>query len=214
MVSAPVTVIVVGPDPVYRARVRGSLEAGGFTVAEASDTAEAVLAARELQPAVCLLDLSGPVHVLAAVPAIRAAAPQAKFVVLADGSDHAAAFAALRLGVLGYVEKRRADDEALVRSVDAVLRGEPALPPRLMDALIDVLAPGRKRRLVGERAVLTRRETEVARLLWDGLSTAEIAAELTIAPVTVRRHISSLAAKLGVRGRAETVERLKGHPPQ
>jgi DNA-binding NarL/FixJ family response regulator len=206
--------MLVDTDPVYRAGVRARLEAVGFTVAEAADASDAVRVARELQPEVCLVDISGSVEALAAVPAIRTAAPQAKLVVLADDSDRAAAFAALRLGVLGYVERRRGDDETLVQTIEAVRRGCLALPSRLMDALIDVLAPGRKRRLAGERAVLTRRETEVARLLWEGRSTAEIAAELAIAPGTVRRHASSLASKLGVRGRAEMLDKLRGHPLQ
>jgi two-component system nitrate/nitrite response regulator NarL len=148
------------------------------------------------------------------MPAIRTAAPQVRVVILADRSDRAAALDALRLGVLGYIEKRLGDAETLVQTIEAVRRGDLALPPRLMDALIDVLAPGRKRRLAGERAVLTRRETEVARLLWEGRSTAEIAAELAIAPGTVRRYASSLASKLGVRGRAEMLDKLRGHPPQ
>lgn len=59
MVSAPVTVMLVDTDPVYRAGVRARLEAVGFAVAEAADASDAVRVAHELQPEVCLVDIGG-----------------------------------------------------------------------------------------------------------------------------------------------------------
>ena len=62
------------------------------------------------------------------------------------------------------------------------------------------------------RIALTAREWEVVELLLRGAKTAEIAAELGVAPVTVRRHLGSVERKLGVTTRAEVVELLAAQP--
>lgn len=211
MVSAPVTVMLVDADPEYRGWARGPLEAEGFSVVEAATVHDAALAARDLAPSVCVFELPMQISDVAAVTAIRRAAPWVKIVVVAQNGNLGPAFDALKLGALGYVRKS-ADADALVQTIRAVLRDELVLPPRLMEALIDEISPQRTRRLGGETAALTRRQAEVARLLRDGLSTEEIAAELSISPVTVRRHISSLAAKLGAHDRAAIRSRLGRRP--
>ena len=62
----------------------------------------------------------------------------------------------------------------------------------------------------GAEAGLSARETEVLRLLADGLTDREIAASLQISPRTVETHVSKVLHKLGVRNRAEAARRFSG----
>jgi DNA-binding NarL/FixJ family response regulator len=86
-----------------------------------------------------------------------------------------------------------------------VLAGEAAIPRRLTARLVEeVRTQGRRRRIAlapGLRPELTSREWEVIELVRRGLSTDEAATRLYVSPVTVRRHISSVVRKLGVRDR-------------
>ncbi len=96
------------------------------------------------------------------------------------------------------------------------LRGEPAVPRRFVSRLLDELRTRERRRsvaLAGKgRVALTTREWEVVELLLRAASTAEIAEELGVAPVTVRRHLGSVERKLGVTTRAEVVDLLTAGP--
>jgi DNA-binding CsgD family transcriptional regulator len=78
--------------------------------------------------------------------------------------------------------------------------------------LLDELRTRERRRSVvlegRGRVALTSREWDVVELLLRSATTAEIAAELGVAPVTVRRHLGSVERKLGVSTRAEVVELL------
>jgi DNA-binding NarL/FixJ family response regulator len=90
--------------------------------------------------------------------------------------------------------------------------GEVALPRRYTNHLLDELR-GRdvERTLVAAQAsaALTDRQWEILRLLGQSASTAQMAERLGISEVTVRRHVSSLLAKLGVADRAEAVRVLR-----
>jgi DNA-binding NarL/FixJ family response regulator len=98
----------------------------------------------------------------------------------------------------------------LVAPVQALLRGESVLPRRIETLLVDSVL--RRRGRLSRRHVelgLTQAEAAVCDLLANGRTTAEIAATLGISAVTVRRHISRAAAKVGVRGREELVSVLR-----
>jgi DNA-binding NarL/FixJ family response regulator len=86
-----------------------------------------------------------------------------------------------------------------------VLAGEVALPRRHSGHLLDALRSRRTQRATvssSATAEITSREWEVLQLLGDGCTTAEMARTLRISEVTVRRHISTGVAKLGVGDRA------------
>jgi DNA-binding CsgD family transcriptional regulator len=96
--------------------------------------------------------------------------------------------------------------------VQGALRGEPAVPRRFVSRLLDELRTRERRRtvvLAGKgRVALTAREWEVAELLLRSASTAEMATQLGVAPVTVRRHVGSVERKFGVSTRAEVIALL------
>jgi len=96
--------------------------------------------------------------------------------------------------------------------VRGALRGEPAVPRRFVSRLLDELKTRERRRsvvLAGKgRIALTAREWEVAEMLLRSASTSQIAEQLGVAPVTVRRHVGSVERKLGVATRAEVIALL------
>src|SRR5207244_12629917 len=98
------------------------------------------------------------------------------------------------------------------QGVGGVRRGWPAVSRRFVSGLLDELRRRGRRRtvvLAGKgRVALTAREWEVAELLLRAASTSDMATQLGVAPVTVRRHVGSVERKLGVSTRAEVVALL------
>ncbi len=117
--------------------------------------------------------------------------------------------AAVRAGATGYVSQG-IDPARLPYVIRGVMRGEAAVPRRFVGRLIDELR-GRERRRHLElheqrRVELTPREWDVVEGLRQGMSTREIAQSLGISEVTVRRHLSGVHQKLGVRTRSELLQ--------
>jgi DNA-binding NarL/FixJ family response regulator len=119
---------------------------------------------------------------------------------------------ALRAGASGYVLET-GGPAGISRALQAVRRGEPAIPRELLGALADEFrARGLRRRVQvpGRPAVeLTRRQSEVLELLRRGLSTGEIADRLQISAVTVRRHLGLAVGKLNAKDRDAALRALE-----
>ena len=175
---------------------------------EAADPDSAVAAAVRERPDVCLLDFE-PGRALDATTRIVSQVPSAGIILLTGRVDEEEFMAAVRVGANGYLPQS-VDPARLPDVVRGVLRGEPAIPRRFVTRLIDELRNRERPRSIvlagGERIELTRREWEVVELLLRGATTADIASDLDVAPVTVRRHFGSVERKLGVSSRAEVLE--------
>jgi DNA-binding NarL/FixJ family response regulator len=197
-----------------RASVRQALEAHGFVVCvEVANAADSVAAAERERPDVCVLDVQMPGGGIAAAAEIAARFPEIAVVMLtvSDSDDHL--FAALRAGAQGYLLKDM-DPDRLPLALEGVLAGEAALPRALVARVLDEFRARRRRRRLlpgGRGATLTDREWETLELLAAGLSTAETAERLLVAPVTVRRHAGSIVKKLDVPDRRSLL-RLFGEP--
>ena len=178
---------------------------------EAADAQSAVDAAVRERPDVCLLGLDASGQRLRVANEIVARVPSAAVILLTSRLDEEEFMAAVRAGASGYLT-HSLDPARLPHVVRGALRGEPAVPRRFVSRLLDELRTRERRRsvvLAGKgRVALTTREWEVVELLLRAASTAEIAEELGVAPVTVRRHLGSVERKLGVATRAEVVELL------
>lgn len=206
-------VLVADDHPPTRAGVRLALENGGFSVcAEVGDAASAVEVAVRLRPTVCLLDIHMPGNGIAAADEIGRRVPEAAVVMLTVSQGDEDLFDALEAGAIGYLLK----DTSPLRLPDAlraVLRGEAALPPHLVTKVVSEFRQRRRRRRVplpGRKPVdLTDREREVLAMMRDGLTTAEMAERLFVAPVTVRTHIAAILRKLRVPDRRAAVELLR-----
>jgi DNA-binding NarL/FixJ family response regulator len=117
---------------------------------------------------------------------------------------------ALMRGASGYLLKG-ISGERLAFTLRAAHRGEPAVSRSLVPYLVDRIRRGSERRLMlpGGPVTLTPREWEVGEMLYDGLSTNEIADSLGVSPVTVRRHVGLLLQKLGAESREAAVDLLR-----
>ncbi|RZT27263.1 LuxR family two component transcriptional regulator [Kribbella sp. VKM Ac-2569] len=149
---------------------------------------------------VVLMDLRMPVlDGTQATARITADFPEVAVLVLTTYADDASIANALRAGARGYLTKDagRAEIGAALRSTAA---GQSTFDPEVSKRLIAGLTPTDQ-----ETDGLTARETEVLRLIAQGLSNPEIAGQLFISEATVKTHINNTFAKIGARHRAEAV---------
>jgi DNA-binding NarL/FixJ family response regulator len=198
-VTPPISVLIVDDHPVVRRGLRVLLDvAGGIEVAgEAGDGDTALALAAEHSPDVILLDLKLPgMDGIAVLGALEARASAARVLVLTSATEPALASLALRKGAAGVIYKD-VDPDALVRAIRSVHDGHLLLAPEAAGALVRAASPG-----AGLDA-LTSREREVLAELTHGRSNREIARALRIAEKTVKAHVSSVLAKLGVQDRTQ-----------
>jgi DNA-binding NarL/FixJ family response regulator len=166
-------------------------------VGEAGNGAEALQLARELKPDVVLMDLLMPVmDGITATAAIHQALPDTEVIALTSVLEDASVTGAVRAGAIGYLLKDTQADE-LVRAIRAAAAGQVQLSPQALARLMrEVRAPESPEKLTG-------RETDVLRLLAQGLSNKEIARDLSIGEKTVKTHVSNILSKLGVSSRTQ-----------
>ena len=206
-----ITVLLADDHPVVRAGLRAVLETAGdiAVAAEAGSPDDAVRAVSDALDSgapfdLVLMDLrfgEGPgAHGQAggvdATARIRALPDPPQVLVVTNYSSDADILGAVSAGAVGYLLKD-ADPAQLVDGVRAAARGETVLSgdvaTRLMGRLRD---PAR---------TLTARETEVLRLVADGLSNRDIAARLTLTEATVKSHLVHVFTKIGVGSRTAAV---------
>jgi DNA-binding NarL/FixJ family response regulator len=197
-------ILIADDQPLMRAGFRTVLERTGEmeVVAEAEDGAQAVALARRLHPDVILMDIRMPE--LDGIEATRRL-PAHKVLILTTFGLDEYIVEALRAGASGFVTKDVRPEE-LVRAVRAVAAGDALLTPAVTRQLLDQVARRLPAVLVAsdERlSELTEREREVLGLVAQGLTNAEIAAALVVGEATVKTHVSSLLAKLGLRDRVQ-----------
>jgi DNA-binding NarL/FixJ family response regulator len=216
-VAEPLRVLIADDHAPTREDVQRALESDGrFSICVAvSDAAEAVHAAVNKQPDVCLLDIRMPGSGLAAAWEIAARLPRAKIVMLTVSEADTDLFAALRAGAHGYLLKTM-DLRRLPAALHGVCAGEAAMPRELVARVIErfhgreprwrALAP--RDRIEGR---LTSREWEVLELLAGDRTTAEIADRLALTASAVRAHIASIVRKLRVADRAAAASLFRKH---
>ncbi len=209
--SQPLRLVVVDDHPMFRRGVVDLLQSVGDTVVvgEAATGEEAVALATALRPDVVLMDLNLPTMtgVEATLGVLRASSDTA-VLVLTMVDDDDTVLSALRAGARGYVLKGAGQEELLsaVRAVPsrAAVFGE-AVAARMLQTLLE-------RRPSGPAAIpgLSERESEVLRLMADGLDNARIARELDLSVKTVQNHVSRVLAKIQARDRVDAVLRFRG----
>lgn len=205
-------ILIVDDHPLTREALTSLLISHGFEIpGVACDGAEAITEAARLQPDVILLDLSMPgVDGIAALPSLRAAAPDCEVVILTASGTEENLLAAIRAGAAGYLLKTEAP-ERIASFLDGVAGGEAALSGSVARRLLEQVRHGSGRSSGVPDAIaaaLSAREVEVLLLLDDHLGTDEIAKRLFISEHTVRSHVKSLLRKLGVSSRRDALERL------
>jgi two-component system, NarL family, response regulator LiaR len=162
-------------------------------VGEAADGAAALEAAVALTPDVVLVDLVMPVvDGIEAIRGLRERVPVARAIVLSSFIDDEKLFPAVRAGAAGYLLKDVQPKE-LVDAIRTVHGGGALLHPRVASRLLEQLTTD----------PLTPREREVLGLIGRGMANKVIARELSLSEKTVKAHVSSILAKLGVTDRTQ-----------
>ena len=196
--------VVVGDDhPVYRDGVVRALDNSSRThvVAAVGDGHAALAAIREHHPDVALLDYKMPgVDGIGVAHAVNRDHLPTRVLLLSATSEGSVVYRAIREGAAGYLSKE-ADRDEIVAAVVACARGENVLPPELVTSLATEV----HRQAQPQAPLLSDRELQILRLIADGKSVPEMAAELYLAQTTVKTHIRRLYDKLGVSDRGAAV---------
>jgi DNA-binding NarL/FixJ family response regulator len=208
--DSPIRLVIADDHEATRTGLRLALGSLGFNVAaEAADADSAIRAVLRERPEQCLIATHLPGGGIRAAAEIHARAPEVAIVVLDTAADENALFAALDAGAAGYLLKD-IEPGALGDALRGVQRGEAAIPRHLLASVVAEFrarspggVPGQDRVTL---ASLTKRQLHVLELLSTGANTVEVGRRLAIAPTTVRRHLSTIVARLGVDGRAGAIE--------
>jgi DNA-binding NarL/FixJ family response regulator len=203
-----VTVVVVDDHPIWREGVARDLAAEGFVVvATVADSSFTARIAQATQPRVVVIDLD--LDELSAVEAVRTIAntlPDTRVLVLSERAEHRDVLDAVKAGAAGYLVKSASPAE-LVDAVRRTANGDAVFTPGLADLVL-----GEYQRLAagpqpGTASVprLSARETEVLKLVATGLTSRQIAAQLTLSHRTVENHIQNTLRKLHLHNRVELV---------
>ncbi|MDH6219379.1 response regulator transcription factor [Streptomyces pseudovenezuelae] len=203
-----IRIVVADDHEIVRVGYAGLLatQADFTVVGTAPDGAEAVRVCREQLPDVVLMDVRMPV-----MDGIRATAqlqgpdaPRVLVLTTFDLDEHV--YDALTAGASGFLLKD-VTAERLFDAVRVVAAGEALLAPAITRRLIAEFARQRPRTGPARPGLdaLTPRETDVLRLLAQGLSNPELAVRLHVGEETVKTHVSRILSKLGLRDRTQAV---------
>jgi DNA-binding NarL/FixJ family response regulator len=209
--AQPIRVLIVDDQQLLRAGFRVILQAepGIDVVGEAEDGVEAVLQSRNLRPDVVLMDVRMPrLDGLSATEQLMRLPEPPRVVMLTTFDQNEYVVRALRAGAYGFLLKD-APASRLVAAVRAAAGGdaliEPSITRRLVEQFAAGLPPAEPAGVPAAVADLTDRERQVLRLVAQGLSNAEIAAEIVVAETTVKTHVARILTKLGIRDRVQAV---------
>ncbi|MFB7908037.1 response regulator [Kitasatospora sp. NPDC056076] len=212
--AKPIRILVADDQADIRSAFRMILDVQPdmTVVAEAADGAAAVQEANRLRPDVVLADIRMPK--LDGLEVTRQLAGQCKVIVVTTFDLDEYVHTALRHGAAGFLLKR-SGPVLLIEAVRAAMAGDALISPQVTVRLLQHMAlpgatptpgaaggggvPGPS--IAGPVEELTEREKEIAELVADGATNAEIGAGLFISPGTVKNHLANIQRKLGARNR-------------
>jgi DNA-binding NarL/FixJ family response regulator len=205
-----IRILVVDDQALFRGGLVALFTAapGVEVVGEAADGAEAVALAGEIRPDVILMDIRMPVlDGIASTRRILAAAGGARpRIVLTSFDLDEHVYTALGEGASGFLLKDTPPDR-IISAVHAVAAGDIVISPRIAHRLVETYAQHRRTVATANAHLgeLTPRETEILRLVGNGLTNAQIAQRLVLSEATVKTHVKRLMAKLQLTNRAQAV---------
>jgi DNA-binding NarL/FixJ family response regulator len=200
MKSEPIAVLVVDDHDLLREGVSACLSSFPDieVVGEAPNGEAAIDAVGTLDPDVVVIDLVMPgMGGVEAIRVLRAADDALGIVGLSSFSERDQIREAVEAGANGYLVKS-VDAESLARAVRSAAAGQSAFSPEVTRALT-----ARRSTTPDLLAALTSRESEIAALVAEGRTNAEIAQQLELSIFTVKNHVSSVLMKLQVQSRTE-----------
>jgi DNA-binding NarL/FixJ family response regulator len=207
--SGGARVLIVDDHELARAGLRSVLNqaAGLEIIGEVSNANDALAFCARLQPDLVLMDIRMPgLEGLDAITSIREVCPATRIVIVTIHGDPSLVVRAIAAGASGFVLKDATRKEIL-DAVRRVLQGETVLDPKLTFQLVQQLVTKPDSPAVPLVEQLTNRERDVLRLIVEGRTNPEIAAELGIGKGTVKSHVQRVIAKLGVADRTQAAVR-------
>ncbi len=200
MVASVIAVVVADDHDLLREGVSACLATFDdiAVIAEASSGEGAIEMAALHSPDVVVVDLVMPgIGGLAAIRRIREAHPEMGIVALSSFFERDRVQEAIDAGADGYLVKS-VDAESLAHAVRSVARGQGVFSPEVTRVLASVPSPPHR-----ALATLTARELEIAELVAEGRTNAEIAKQLGLSIFTVKNHVSNVLTKLHAQTRTE-----------
>ena len=198
-------IIIVDDHEVVRIGMRSLLEQYPQyeVVAEAATGKEAISQVESLRPDIVLMDIRLPGKSgIDACEEIKKIAPDTKVIMLTSYAEDEMLFSAIKAGASGYVLKQ-IDSEGLIKSLEAVARGEASLDPAVTQRVFQEVRKAVKEEEAASFINLSQQEKMVLKLVSEGKTNREIAQTLYLGEGTVRNYVSSILSKLGVSNRAE-----------
>lgn len=178
-------------------------------VGEATSGQAAIQLAGQLQPDIVLMDLQMPgLNGIEATRQIVYTSPHISILMLTMFEDDESVFAALRAGARGYLLKGALKAE-IVRAIQGVASGEAIFGPTIARRLMQYFSAPRPAAPPQAFPELTEREREILDLIAQHHTNVEIAERLSLAPKTVRNHVSNIFTKLQVIDRAQAIIRAR-----
>ena len=202
-----IRVLLVDDDALVRSGLRMMLAGAPQieVVGEADDGRGVLGAVDKHRPDVVMMDIRMPqLDGIEATRLLRAQPAPPAVIVLTTFDADELVLRALRAGAAGFLLKDTPPPE-IVRAIEHVHAGEGTLSPAITRRLISLVADdgGRREAARVKLASLSAREREVADLVGQGCSNADIAAKLHMSVATVKAHVSRLLVKLEVENRVQ-----------
>lgn len=215
-----IRVLLADDHTLFRQGMRQILEAeeGVEVVGEASDGAEAVQRAWQLEPDVILMDIQMPkMDGVEATRQIAGRSPKSRVIVLTMYRQDKYLFDAIKAGAQGYLLKD-ADSAEVVSAIRQVYQGEAIIDPGLAAKMLEEFKRLQETTRPQELQDLTKQEMEILGLVSEGGSNAEIAARLHLSEKTIRNRLTVIYEKLQVNNRTQAALLARqaglGQPPQ
>jgi len=198
--ASPIRIILIDDHAVVREGVRAVLETHEDlrVVGEFGSGGEALVSAAALAPDVALVDLKMPgLSAPQTIAALRERVPGIRILVFTSFGEDALIRATLDAGAIGYLLKDALQHD-LVAAIRSVAAGETFLAPAAQRQLMELL-----RKPQAARDALTARETDVLKLIAEGLSNKQIGKRLNLTEGTVKGYVSQILAKLRLEDRTQ-----------
>lgn len=199
--------VIVEDDPLLLENLTLLLSGeGGITVAGSYRSAEEALKLfRRAKPEVMLTDIGLPgMSGVDLIKKAKEAMPELEIMAHTVFEDRENVFSAIKAGASGYLLKGSSPRE-IIESIHSLYKGGAPMSPKIARKIILELQDD----VASDEFLLTLRETEIVKLIEEGLTYKEIGERLTISTHTVHTHIKNIYEKLQAKNRHDAISKAR-----